>query len=286
MQRGLGVQVGMVSSEELRSIDPQAALADDEIAAYESEAGYCEALQVVASFAEAARRLDADVREGVPVTGIRLDGSRIAGITTLAGMISTRTVVLATGPWAARLSETVGAPLPVRPCRTQVALFRRPCEFGPPRPAYGDFRQQIYFKPTHGEMLHVGNIDPREQRSPVDPDDYADVADVPFVREMRGKLTDRYPAMRRAVGRGGFAALYEVTPDWHPVLDRLPGIDGGYCAAGFSGHGFKMAPAVGQLTAELVLDGAARSFDIRPLRATRFTEGDLFPSSNAYSVMG
>ena len=286
MQRGLGIQVGMVSREELRSIDPHAALADDEIAAYESEAGYCEALQVVASFAEAARRQGAEVREGVPVTGIQLDGTRITGVSTPAGTISTRTVVLATGPWAARLSASVGVPLPVQPCRAQVALLRRPCEFGPPRPAYGDFRQQIYFKPTHGDMLHVGNIDPREQQSPVDPDDYADVADVPFAREMRRKLTDRYPAMRRAVGRGGFAALYEVTPDWHPVLDRLPGIDGGYCAAGFSGHGFKMSPAVGQLVAELVIDGAARSFDIRPLRATRFSEGDLFPSTNAYSVMG
>ena len=89
-----------------------------------------------------------------------------------------------------------------------------------------------------------------------------------------------------AVGRGGFAALYAVTPDWHPILDRLPGIDGAFVAAGFSGHGFKMSPAVGQLVTELILDGAARSFDLRPLRATRFAEGDLFASKNAYSVMG
>jgi glycine/D-amino acid oxidase-like deaminating enzyme len=135
-------------------------------------------------------------------------------------------------------------------------------------------------------MLHVGNIDPREERAIVNPEDYNEVADSEFVREMRGKLTGRYPAMRRSVSRGGFGALYAVTPDWHPILDRLPGIDGAYVAAGFSGHGFKMSPAVGELVAELVLDGAARTFDIRALRASRFAEDDLFGSKKAYTVMG
>jgi sarcosine oxidase subunit beta len=286
MQQGLGIKVSMVSRDELRAIDPHAVLADDEAAALESEAGYCEALQVVASFAQAARRLGTEIRESTPVTGIQIERGRVAAVTTPAGAIATRTVVLAAGPWAGRLAETVGVELPVQPCRAQVALVRRPCEFGPPRPAYGDFRHQIYFKPTHGEMLHVGNIDPREQRAVVDPDDYNDVADCDFVREMRGKLNRRYPALERGVGRGGFGALYEVTPDWHPVIDRLPGLDGAFVAAGFSGHGFKMSPAVGQLIAELVVDGTARTFDIHPLRLTRFAERDLFGGKKAYTVMG
>ncbi len=287
VQRELGIRTEIVSRDELRAIDPHAALAEDEVAGFESEAGYCEALQVVASTAEAARQLGVEIREGVEVTGIDVSAGRVAGVTTTAGSIATRSVVIAAGPWAARVAATVGVALPIEPCRTQVALFRRPCEFGPPRPAYGDFRHQIYFKPTHGEMMHVGNIDPREQRAVVDPDDFNEVADLDFTREMRGKLTSRYPAMRRGVGRGGFGALYAVTPDWHPILDRLPGIDGAFCAGGFSGHGFKMSPAVGALMAELVLDGAARSFDIRPLRATRFADGELFGNQRwSYSVMG
>ena len=287
MQRGLGIKTKVVSREELRSIDPQAALGDDEVAGYEEEAGYCEALQVVASLAGAARRLGAEIREDSPVTGIQLEGSRVASVVTPAGTISTRTVVLAAGPWAARVAATAGVRLPVQPCRTQVALFRRPCEFGPPRPVYGDFRNQIYFKPTHGEMMHVGNIDPREQQAIVDPDDFNEVADREFVHEMRGKLTSRYPAMRRGMGRGGFGALYAVTPDWHPILDRLPGVDGAFVATGFSGHGFKMSPAVGTLIAELVVDGAVRSFDTHALRVTRFAEGELFGNQRwSYSVMG
>jgi sarcosine oxidase subunit beta len=286
MQRRLGIDVSIVSRDELRSIDPHAALEDNEVAAYESEAGYCEALQVVASFADAARRAGAEIRAASPVTSIRLDGSRVSAVDTPRGPIATRRVVIAAGPWAAALARTAGVELPVRPCRTQVALVRRPCDFGPPRPAYGDFAHQIYFKPTHGDMLHVGNIDPREERAEVPPDDYNEVADRAFVAEMRGKLTRRYPILERGVGRGGYAALYSVTPDWHPILDRLPGVAGAFCAVGFSGHGFKMAPAVGELMADLVLDGAAHGFDIQPLRATRFAEGELFGSGNAYSVMG
>jgi sarcosine oxidase subunit beta len=287
MQRQLGIKTQVITREELQSIDPHAALAEDEVAAFEAEAGYCDALQVVASLSEASRQLGTEIREGTLVTGMQLSNGRVTGVATPAGTIETRTVVLAAGPWAARLAATAGVQLPVQPCRTQVALFRRPCEFGPSRLVYGDFRQQVYFKPIPGDGLHVGNIDPREERAVVDPDDYNEVADREFVCEMRDKLSHRYLAMRRCVSRGGYGALYAVTPDWHPIVDRVPGIEGAYCAAGFSGHGFKMSPAVATLMAELMLDGAARTFDIRPLRATRFAEGDLFGNQRwSYSVMG
>jgi len=286
MQRSLGIETAIVSREELRTIDPHCALADDETAAFESEAGYVEALQAVASLADSARRMGAEIREGSRVTAIRVEHGRVAGVDTTSGFVATRAVVVAAGPWAAALAATARVVLPVQPSRTQVALFRRPCDFGPPRPAYGDFRRQVYFKPTHGDMLHVGNIDPRELRAPVDPDDYNEVADLAFTREMRQKLNVRYPAMQRSVGRGGFGALYAVTPDWHPILDRMPGVAGAYCAVGFSGHGFKMAPAVGQLMTELIVDGAAQTFDIRPLRFARFAEGDPFGGTAAASVMG
>jgi sarcosine oxidase subunit beta len=287
MQRGLGIKTSIITRDELRFIDPHAELADDEVAGFEEEAGYCEALQVVSSWADAAKRLGVEIREYTPVTGIEIKGSRVAGVATPHGAIATRTVVICAGPWAARLAAMANVTLPIEPCRTQVALFRRPCDFGPSRPVYGDFSRQIYFKPTHGEMMHVGNIDPREERAKVDPDDYNESADAEFVREMHTKLCSRMVAMRRGVGRGGYGALYAVTPDWHPIVDRLPGIEGAFCAAGFSGHGFKMSPAIGTLVAELVTNGAATTFDIRPLRASRFAERAFFGDpQRSHSVMG
>lgn len=286
MQQESGVQVRLVSGPELLEIDRNARLDDDELAAFEAEAGYVEAVQVVASFADAAHRLGADIREGVEVHALNVEGGRISGAETNEGPYECRTAVLATNAWAARLVQPLKIDLPVQACRTQVALWRCPPDFGRRGPVYGDFVHGLYFKPTHGEMLHAGSLAGEEVRDPVDPDDYNGAADGTWLPQVRQRLSRRYPAMHRSFGRGGYAALYGITPDWHPILDRLPGIEGAYCAVGFSGHGFKMSPIVGQLMAELILDGQAKSLDISPLRLTRFADNDPVRTPYEYGVMG
>lgn len=286
MQRELGIEVRLVSGQELADIDPNARLAEDELAAFEAEAGYVEAPQVVASFADAAQRLGADIRLGVEVNDLVIAGGRLIGVETNEGRYESAVTILATGPWAAQLGRAAGLVLPVQACRTQVALYRRPCDFGRRGAVYGDFVQGLYFKPTHGDMVHAGSLAGEEIDDPVDPDAYNEVADAAWVPQVRQKLSRRYPAMHRGYGRGGYAALYEITPDWHPIIDRLPGLEGGYCAVGFSGHGFKMSPIVGQLMAELVVDGKAHTLDLTPLRLARFGENDPIKTGYSYGVMG
>jgi glycine/D-amino acid oxidase-like deaminating enzyme len=286
LQRELGIDVRVVSAQEVMDIDPNALLAEDELAAFEAEAGYVEAVQVVASFAEAARREGADIREGVEVKAVLTEGGRVAGVDTNEGRYTSRTVILATGPWAAQLALAGGLRLPVQSCRTQVALFRRPADFGRRGVVYCDFVQGIYFKPTHGDMIHAGSLAGEEIQEPVDPDDYNEAATATWLPQVRQRLGRRYPAMHRGYGRGGYGALYGITDDWHPILDRLPGLEGGYCAVGFSGHGFKMSPIVGQLMAELVVDGKAAALDITPLRLARFAENDPVKTPYSYGVMG
>ncbi len=286
MQRELGIDVRLVSGQVLADIDPNARLAEDEVAAFEAEAGYVEAVQVVASFAEAARREGADIRLGVEVRAVVTEGDRIVGVDTNEGRYESRCVILATGPWAAQLAKGAGAELPVQACRTQVALYRRPPDFGRRGCVYGDFVQGIYFKPTHGDMIHAGSLAGEEVNDPVDPDHYNEAADGTWLPVVRQRLSRRYPAMHRSYGRGGYGALYAITPDWHPILDRLPGLEGGYCAVGFSGHGFKMSPIVGQLMAELIVDGVPKTLDIGALRLARFDEADPVKTPYADGVMG
>ncbi|GIW78674.1 MAG: oxidoreductase [Gemmatales bacterium] len=286
MQRELNIDVRLVSAEELAEIDPNVRLAEDEIAAYESEAGYVESVQAVASLADAARQAGADIREGVAVQSLKVGGNRIRGVETNEGVYQCHAAILATGPWASQLAKTVNLALPVQASRTRVALYRKPVDFGRRGPVYGDFVHGIYFKPTHGEMLHAGSLVGEEINNPVDPDDYNEAADGDWLPGIRHNLTIRYPAMHRCYGRGGYAALYGITPDWHPILDRWPGIEGLYMAVGFSGHGFKMAPIVGQLMAELVVDGQCKTLDITPLRFSRYAENDPVKTPYAYGVMG
>ena len=286
MQRGLGIEVRLVSAEELTEIDSNAQLKEDELAAYEAEAGYVEAVQVVASFADAARQAGADIRQGVEVKSILMESNRVLGVETNEGRYECGRLVLATGSWAAQLADSIGIKLPVQACRTQVALFRRPPDCGRRAAVYGDFVQGLYFKPTHGDMVHAGSLAGEEINSPVDPDNYNEAADGDWLPQVRQKLSRRCPAMHRGYGRGGFGALYGITPDWHPILDRLPGVEGAYCAVGFSGHGFKMSPIVGQLMSELIVDSQVASLDLKPLRLARFEEKDPVKTGYSYGVMG
>ena len=71
--------------------------------------------------------------------------------------------------------------------------------------------------------------------------------------------------------RRGWAGLYAVTPDHHPVVEQsLPGL---VTAAGFSGHGFQHAPATGQIVADLILDGETDVTDVSALNRERFERG-------------
>src|SRR6516164_3583077 len=120
LQQSLGIDVRLVSGKELTAIDPNAKLAEDELAAFESEAGYVEAVQVVASYADAARRKGAEICQEVEVKRIITRDSHIDGVETSDGIYQSRTVILAAGPWAASLAQTIGLELPVQACRTQV----------------------------------------------------------------------------------------------------------------------------------------------------------------------
>jgi glycine/D-amino acid oxidase-like deaminating enzyme len=83
--------------------------------------------------------------------------------------------------------------------------------------------------------------------------------------------------------RKGHAGIYVNSRDHHALLGPAPGVEGFYCAIGFSGHGFKEAPVVGQAMAELILHGRAEVVDITPLRLTRFDEGVPFDAPHAYT---
>src|SRR6516162_9470160 len=117
LQQELGIRTGIISRQELGEIDRNARLAEDEIVAFESEAGYVEAVQAVCSFADAARRNGADVREGVEVKAVIIEKGRFVGIQTSEGRYESRTLVLATGPWAKALARDLKLDLPVEACR-------------------------------------------------------------------------------------------------------------------------------------------------------------------------
>jgi len=135
------------------------------------------------------------------------------------------------------------------------------------------------YEPESGYLVGVG------EKEYVGPDDYNQGVDMPLVEATCANLAKRIPGMRDALFRGGWSGLFTVTPDWHPILDRIKGIDGLYVAVGFSGHGFKESPMIGLTMAELIVHGQATTIDITRLDAKRFTQGRELKSRYGIAVL-
>jgi sarcosine oxidase, subunit beta len=129
-----------------------------------------------------------------------------------------------------------------------------------------------YFRAETGRLTLIGLIDPGEVNAIVDPDHYKEGVDDDFILEAGERLIARYPAIEHSQSTGGFASLYAITPDWHPILDELPAGIGFYVCSGFSGHGFKLGPAVGLMMADLVTQASDPLFNAHFFYASRYAE--------------
>lgn len=269
LEQQLGVTIHQLSGLELLELDPNANLADNEFAALDSDAGLVEPVQVVVSYAEAARARGVEVCLGVEVKRALIARGKVTGVETNEGIYECGTLVLAAGPWSAALAREAGCALPVQASRTQLALFRRPPDCSRRGVVCADLAQGLLFKPAPGDLIEASLLSLDEMEKDVDPETANQGVDGSWLQQVRQRLSRRYPVMHRSYGRGGYGALCAVTPDGLPILDRLPGVEGVYCAAGFSGQDVQLAPLTGQLLADLILSGEAGS-DLAPFRLARF----------------
>ena len=282
MQQNLGIATRIVSAEDARLIAPILAIEGDEAIAYEPESGYADPYSVTLGFANRAREMGARIQDGAQATAIETRGGKVSAVITADGArIQTSTAVIAAGPWSAPLLQSLGIDAPLRPLRHQVVLLRRPLGVADNHPIIGDVVRDFSARPDIGglTMIGVGEDDY------VDADSYNQGVDMPMVEAAFAGIARRIPAMSQAVFRGGWSGLFTVTPDWHPILDAVQGIDGLYCAVGFSGHGFKESPMIGKAMAELILDGNAKCVDISQLNMSRFETGDLLRSRYQMQVL-
>jgi sarcosine oxidase subunit beta len=138
---------------------------------------------------------------------------------------------------------------------------------------------KMYFRPATGGVVLVGTGD---HGDPVDDADALDEnVSTDFIELQGGQVARRMPSFADAAVTDSWVGAYDITPDWNPVLGPSEGVDGLHIAYGFSGHGFKMAPAVGRMLAKTVL-GETPEIDITPYRLGRFADGAML--TGAYGV--
>lgn len=283
-QRAVGVQTEEIDRGEVARMWPFADLRPFAAFGWEARGGYGDAYRIAQAFATSARARGARIRQGANVIGLILSGDKVTGVQLADGeKISAGVVVVATGVWTRPFLARYGVDVPIRVVREQIVTVDPGLDTGPV-PVFSDLVSLQYVRPEVGGHILFGNSDPA-QIEDADPDNYLNRATEAFLELTVEKVSTRFPGFTAAAISGSYAGCYDITPDWNPVISRTE-LDGLIVAAGFSGHGFKIAPAVGNLVADLVAEGRSTDPHIpaTDFRLSRFTE--QAPLTSPYPYVG
>ena len=268
----LGLDTSFAEPSEIAQIEPLLALDGIAGAAYEPDGGFADAHKMILGWFAAAVANGLVPRLGCAASALLVDGGRVRGVRTPEGDIACDRVVLATGAWARDLLAPAGVDVPIALKRIQVAVLRQPA--GAPRPnvVCSDAVTNVVVRPDRGALFcavtYFGD-EPLEAADDCDHD-----ASPGYEEAIRRALAERYPALAGAAWQRAWAGPYDYSPDWNPIIGEAPGVEGLHLALAWSGHGFKLSPAVGEVVAAELL-GAEPPIDVGALRPARFAEGKL-----------
>lgn len=269
-QQRLGIRTELVDPREITRFAPDMLTDDIELAAYEPDSGYADPASTTASLMNAAKALGATFHPECRVTAIHTAGGAVTGVSTTQGDFFAPIIVNAAGPWAGELCALAGVDLPLSTWRHDTMIVQRPPSMQEPHPTVIDFPNSMYFRPEGHGLTLVG----LEDGNPLgdSPEGNTDRARAGFVETAIERICKRLPGMEAAHLHSAHGGYDGITPDQHPALGPI-GPDGFWLDSGFSGTGFKIAPAVGLCMAEWILDGAPTSADITVFTPARFAEG-------------
>lgn len=273
-QRDMGIAVQELTPEQAQQRLPIARFDDAALIGWEPQAGFADAYLVATGFARAARRRGVRILEGVAAQGLQVQGGRVTGVHTQQGLVHTDTVISTQNIWAQDLQAWTGLSCPLVPERHRVLALSGPQPYTPDLPVFKDLasRGMLYARSYGGQHMLVSEGTPGEALAI--PDDTQGDISMDFVADVGEQVAQRFPAYAEAGLASSWTGVYDVTPDWNPVLGPWPGLAGLVVGLGFSGHGFKLSPAVGQVLAQAALCQPTE-VSLAPYALERFVQGRL-----------
>lgn len=250
---------------------PMFALGEFDFAVSDDTAAYSDGTDVASGFARAVQDRGGTVVTGVAVEGFEVEDGEVVGVDTDDGTVACDEVVVAAGPWTPRLMERLGVDVPVTPSRERVLLLDPSDEYHDEYPELtptAGLPGGYYVRSEFGNGVLIATHHSGEA---CDPDHYENQPDEDTLLELHDTLTEYIPDLEDAGVQGRYSGVYSNTPDHDFILDDC-GPDGCYVACGFSGHGFKQAPAVGRLVSDLVVDGESDLVDLEYFSLSRFED--------------
>ena len=275
LQRSLGVAVEWLTPEEVLGRVPFVRPDGLRAGTFHGRDGFLDPHGVVTALRRDAERLGARIATGAEVVAIERAPDAGFDVRTGDATLRARWVVNAAGPSAGLVAALLAVDLPVAPVRRNLAYIRdRPGSPGAPGgliPMCVDLDTGVLVRREVSGGFVVAWSDPD------DPPSWETTLDPRFLEGLGRRVGHRFPLLEDVPvdPRQCWAGLYPETPDHHAIIGESPEAPGFVQCAGFGGHGVMHAPAAGLAVAELVAQGRCDSFDLRPLRPSRFAEGDL-----------
>jgi sarcosine oxidase subunit beta len=267
-QRGLGLTTAsMLSNNEISTQFPQLRTDDVLGGAFCSTDGFVDPYSAMIGFISSACNNGARLWKNAEVTAIAQDAHGVCTVETRSGTVATRTVVNAAGAWSAAVAKLVNLDLPVEPLRRMLLPTEPFADFPHTAPMIIDMTNGFHFRPESLGFL-LAWADPEESRT------FNTNFDPGFVEKVLTLAAERVPCFENLAinPKRGWAGLYEMTPDHHPILGGVPEVPGFFLANGFSGHGVMHAPATGKILSDLILKGTTDLIDAGQLTLSRFAE--------------
>lgn len=267
LQRAHGIMTEWLTPAEARKLAPEVSMEGIVAATYYGKDGLIDPSAILQGYVRGASRGGVRLRGGVRVTGARVRSGRIEALRTNAGEVQGGTFLLAAGAWSGAVGRMMGVDVPVVPVRRQIAVTTPIPGLSREFPFVVDFSRSLYF---HYEGSAILTSMSRHDEPPA----FSMAVDEAWRERHLEAAVARLPMLADSAIAHEWAGLYEVTPDDQGIIGRVPQIENLYACTGFSGHGLMHGPAAGLVTAEEILDGAAHTVDIAPLRWRKFEAGE------------
>lgn len=270
LQRSLGVDTEWLEPRRIVEMAPFIRSDGLLCGTFNSRDGYLDPHGLLSAFARRARDLGTDIRTSAEVLSI-VSTDHGFEIETTSGVIGARAVVDAAGPWAAAVGSLAGIELPVHAIRRNIGYLRDDREPRELIPMCVDLDTGVLIRREGPEGYVVAYSDPADEPG------WDTSFDPRWLDAVATRIGHRFPHLKNVPidPRHCWAGLYPETPDGHAIIGEMPEHPGFFVCAGFGGHGLMHAPAAGRAIAELIVDGTCSTFDLHPLRPSRFAEGDL-----------
>jgi sarcosine oxidase subunit beta len=272
MQHRLGVNTEWLSGDEVRKMLPYMHFEDALAGTLCREDGLADPNSTVMGYINRGRQVGVRSLTDVEVIGISVSDNCVSSVQTNVGTIDCEAIVNAAGPWAGQIGKMAGIDIPITPIRRQMITTTPLPELPADFPFVIDFHQSLYFH-REGEGILTGMSNPSERPG------FDQSIDSDWELIAMDAAAERMPMLEKAGRLSGWAGLYEVTPDAHPIFGPTP-LEGFWVVAGFSGHGFMQGPIAGKLMAEFILEGGAHTVDVSMLDLARFSENRLIHEYN------